>query len=973
MAAPIWLTPAGNLGTIPEMEFYEIPLDAYNSAGGELTYTLLAGSLPQGLEVYSNGTISGIPVNGEIQGVPSAVERVTTSTFTVRVRNGENLVADRTFSLTVAGIDPPIQVPSAGLLGTFVDGDYVDIQLGVILSNTLLTATFSLLEGELPTGLTLTSDGRIYGYITPTPSIETFGPVGPIWAEARLANDPPAFSYGPSFDWTNPDYTQYNVPFDQESFDVTSINISKNYGFTIQVSDGVNVDADHYTIYVYSRTSLTADNTDITADSDISALTADIDTLYNPVLLTEEGTIASLRQNTNFAFRFDAEDFDSDLLTYEIVSGSLPTGLILNSTSGWITGIVPYGSLGTVEYTFELRVFKTGYPSYASESKEFTIRLLGQVDNDVIWNTAADLGSIFNGAISELSVSASTPSGRFLTYSLSSIGALPAGLELLGDGTISGRVSFDTFTVDNNLLTFDHDSTTFDQTYTFEVSVTDAANLVSGSKEFTIRVVQRDKVPYENLYVQILPNRLQRNIYNSIVSNSDIIPPNYLYRPNDPWFGKNTLRRMLFQTGLSPDRVADYIAALEKNHYWKTLNFGDIKVARALDDNFETIYEVVYFELIDSLVNSDGLGPDLAITWPTNTQNISTVYPNSFPNMATRVADSVGYQNRSILPTWMSSRQTNGLVLGFTRALVLAYAKPGFGEEIAYRVRQVADEFKLIDFTIDRYEWDSSLSDNFLKYPGSGSGTITISTASNSCVGTGTLFTTELLAGMTVYVANVAVGNIQSITNNTVLSFTTNAASNVSGQAYTFSTNMFAINNFVNGTGNIVANTQSNIVVGLSTTINGAGVISGNTSTINVTGIGTAFATELRVGRKIYYGVNAIGTIASIKSNTLLTLTEVSSLNYSNVSFTADGVTTLFASEIIVNDTLVANTGSGNVILGTVKSITNDNSLILHANSTANVSDLEFGHTVHTEYSVPVSGDTYLKFPKTNILTNVTS
>ena len=30
MAFPRWLTPAGNLGVVPELEYYEFPLDAYD-------------------------------------------------------------------------------------------------------------------------------------------------------------------------------------------------------------------------------------------------------------------------------------------------------------------------------------------------------------------------------------------------------------------------------------------------------------------------------------------------------------------------------------------------------------------------------------------------------------------------------------------------------------------------------------------------------------------------------------------------------------------------------------------------------------------------------------------------------------------------------------------------------------------------------------------------------------------------------
>jgi len=115
------------------------------------------------LELYDDGRVLGIPVVGQVRGVPSAVNKVTTSTFTVRIKNGYNKVADRTFSLTVAGITPPVIVPTSSNLGEYVDGQYADIQLDAIEANPLLTATFSLTGGELPPGLTIDATGRIKG------------------------------------------------------------------------------------------------------------------------------------------------------------------------------------------------------------------------------------------------------------------------------------------------------------------------------------------------------------------------------------------------------------------------------------------------------------------------------------------------------------------------------------------------------------------------------------------------------------------------------------------------------------------------------------------------------------------------------------------------------------------------------------------------------------------------------------------
>lgn len=933
-SAPIWLTPAGDLGIIPELEYYILSLDAYNPEGGDLTYSIVSGSLPAGLRLENNGTLNGIPLKDGVAGVPSAVTKVTTSTFTVRVTNTANKVADRTFSLTIGGLLPPVIEPESGDLGTYLDGDYVEVQLTAITQNTLLTTTFSLFSGTLPPGLTITPEGKIYGYLTPVPSSQTGDDTG---------FDGSAFSlYG---------------------FDFTGVNVSRFYQFTIQASDSVNIDLNTYTIYVYSRTSLTADNTLLDA-SYVGIITADTSNAYSPVLYTEAGSIDSVKQNTRYAYQFNAVDFNNDTLTFHLV-GTLPTGLILNASTGWITGTVPYGSLGSINYPFSIYV--TNSAGMTSEVKNFTIKVLGQVQDQVTWVTNTNIGSIYNGAISDLAVSAYTISGRTLRYKLvaSSTGALPVGLDLLDSGLISGRVSFETWSLDGNTISFDQGTTTIDQKYTFTVAAFDTNNLVYDEKEFTINVIKRDQKPYENLYIQILPNRSQRSLYDNIINNNDIFPVEYIYRFDDPWFGKNQYRQSLFLTGLNPLQIADYINAITLNHYWKNLNFGNVKSARALDENFNVKYEVVYIELIDQQVNSQGLGPNLSISLPNNSAGISTVYPNSFPNMAQRVGDNIGYENRSILPEWMTSRQADGTVLGFTRALVLCYTVPGRGADIAYRVQQEADVFRMIDFTIDRYEWDSILSTGFSKAPLTGAGNITTSTSSNVVLGYGTSFNDEFFANTVIYVNNVAIGNVETITNATYMTFTTNALSTVTNSAFTYSTNIFVINNFVSGTGNISASNTSNVITGQVTTITGNGTISGNINGTTITGYNTLFAAQLSIGKTLYYSGNALGIISSIRSNTNLSIDTALASTLTNVAYTADGSTTLFTREIHVGDTIVA---PGNVILGTVKTINSNTNLVLYSNSLSTVSNVAYQHTYRDPYTVPTEGDQYLKFPQVNIL-----
>lgn len=843
MQAPIWLTNAGDLGIIPEEQYFEFFFDAYNPDGGNLAYTLISGALPDGLEVRPNGTMIGIPV-GKVAGVPAAVSRVTTSTFTIRVTNLNSLIADRTFSLTVAGILPQTIIPTQASLGTYLDGTYFETDLNTIEPNRYLNSVFSIIDGELPGGLTLNPiTGVIKGYIEPlftNQSIENTG-----------------------FD---------KSPFDVLSFDFTGVSSSKNYQFTVKADNGVTIDTQTYQIYVVAVSSLTSDNDLVTADN-FGLITADnLGPLHRPVILTPPGNLDSIRQNTNAVIKIEGKDYDNNQITYVLAGGSLPPGLSLNTSTGWITGSVTSGALATTEYSFSVYVYKTTLPDYRSSNYNFKITILGQIDDIVEWQTGSDLGTIYTGDISQLYVQASTPSGRALSYRLveGSAGALPYGLELTSNGLISGRVSFSIFGLDNNTTTFDEQLTIFDRTFTFTVAAYDSANTVYSTKQFTVRVETIDDKPYENLYIRVLSERDQRLTYDSIINNGDIFPEEYLYRANDPWFGRNSLRRSLFLSGLNPAQAASYISAMVFNHYWKNIYFGNIKTARAQNSNLETIYEVVYIELLDTAVNSLGQGPNLAISIPQNSANISTVYPNSFTNMAQRISTDIGYENRSVLPEWMTSRQTDGTVLGFIRALVLCYTKPGKSAEVAYRAQQVINEFQGIQFTIDRYEWDNSLSDVYNKSSNSfatnnftiGSGTITANTTSNIVLGI-----TQNIIGS---------GNISGNSGNATITGTStsfNTELTVGKPLYRTDTNVFI--------GNIISIRSSNKLTldnPLSSSFSSVGYRSIFSS--------TAFTTELHVGDTLTTNTNVkLGTVKFITNDSNLTLYSNSLANVSSVDY----------------------------------------------------------------------------------------
>ena len=231
MAQPVWVTAAGSLGTIPEGIFYQVPLLAYDPtypSGNDVYYTLLAGQLPPGIQCSRSGLISGTPqAIASIEGVPLPVSRDVTSTFAVRaytekIVQGQIVIdrlADRTFSLTITGQNPPQFVTPAGNVGTFYDGAPIDpIQIVISDPDPGDITVITVVAGTLPPGLSISKTGLITGYIIP----------------AAIITNPAGF-----------DRTGQN--FDMYPFDFITASPNTNYQFTLEVSDSKGSDLEHIT------------------------------------------------------------------------------------------------------------------------------------------------------------------------------------------------------------------------------------------------------------------------------------------------------------------------------------------------------------------------------------------------------------------------------------------------------------------------------------------------------------------------------------------------------------------------------------------------------------------------------------------------------------------------------------------------------------------------------------------------------
>jgi hypothetical protein len=440
--------------------------------------------------------------------------------------------------------------------------------------------------------------------------------------------------------------------------------------------------------------------------------------------------MGTYESNNYFAFKVIGYDFDGNTLQY--IYSNLPAGLTGDPNTGWITGTMILATPGINKYSFSVSVRKTGNNNISSVNFNFSFNLSLNIIGKIVWVTPDNLGEVYNGTISTLSVLAvsDTP----LEYRITS-GTLPPNLSLLSNGELTGFIA-DQPT--NQLLSY---GDTTDFTFTVQ-AYSPTFSVVQSNKTFTVTVLQEFSQPTDTLYIKATPSLNDRSIINSLLTSTTLIPTDSLYRADDIYFGKATDVVYEHAYGIYASDIQQYLAAVTKNHYWRNITLGELKTAVAKNSNGDIIYEVVYSEVIDNLVNPQGQSVPMSIYWPTpidlglgpwytSVTNVFTsyiellnqkyytsltpgfarqLYPNSLYNMRTRVGDVVGQvYNSSLLPLWMTSQQANGSTLGYTQAWVICYTKPGLANAIKTNI-EANWPYKLnqINFQIDRFSVNKS-------------------------------------------------------------------------------------------------------------------------------------------------------------------------------------------------------------------------------------------------------------------------
>ena len=363
------------------------------------------------------------------------------------------------------------------------------------------------------------------------------------------------------------------------------------------------------------------------------------------------------------------------------------------------------------------------------------------VTDVITWTTPSNLGTVYNATVSTLSVNAlaDTP----LLYRLES-GTLPPNLQLLSNGEITGVVA------DQPTDVLLNQGTSTDFTFTV-TAYSPSFPVVTSNKTFTVTVFQEFRYPTDTLYIQAAPSINDREILRTLLDSESLIPTSSLYRPDDIYFGKATNVIYEHACGIYASSIQEYILAVTQNHYWRNITLGELKTAVARDSTTnEIIYEVVYSEVIDNLINPQGVSVESAITWPrninlnlgpwyTSSTTIRTswieklgqeyytsltpgtariLHPNSLYNMRKRVADILGLEpNSNLLPLWMTSQQANGSTLGYTQAWVICYTKPGLASAIKTNIEtNWPYTLNQINFNIDRFTVNKSQTYNFDNY-----------------------------------------------------------------------------------------------------------------------------------------------------------------------------------------------------------------------------------------------------------------
>jgi photosystem II stability/assembly factor-like uncharacterized protein len=678
-----------SLGNYPEDTEFIFKIIGYNFDGQETDLTY----------VFNSPTIGGLTFNaqtGWISGLfPTIGDNVVTYNFTVFVEKTSDptLFSDTLFlSMTVIGNSvTEITWTSSGDLGTINNGAISDISVDAI-GGTGLDINYRIVGSQIQSNLkTLSYSGIEFSSFGDQGAFVTGTDDGETWTNQTPINSDISLFYFTSSVYNGSGSTTVVVGYNQIGTAIIGQVTDSTYGYTPSAVTTANPLRKIIYVGFYSLYIAVGDNGTITTTnspdnwsniqttptfSNLNGVCYSNETFGlryvavgdNGTILTSNNAITWTSRTSGTTLSLRSVIFDDDKF---IIVGDL--GLILTSING-IVWTVPqvFGN----NYNFKSLV--TGGTLLDDNIRTVAVGddgvIIESFDHGVSWFQVTNVISTSN--ITDIIYDNNTNSfymvgdvGTILVYNndpltafynnLSSptLDSFPPDLILLSSGDISGRLAFEsTDSVQDQDVT---------RTYSFTIQAFyPAFPQINSIKTFTLTTLQKFYLPYDTVYIKALPSIDDRSKLNYLLVNDQIIPPEYIYRADDSYFGKSTSVIYDHIYGVPSiardDFFTDYVDAVQINHYWRNITLGEIKVAVARDSVNNIIYEVVYSAIQDNLVNAAGQSISKEIVWPRTID----LHLNNWVDSLTNIYTSYTYDNSSpIVKNYISSLNSTTLIL----------------------------------------------------------------------------------------------------------------------------------------------------------------------------------------------------------------------------------------------------------------------------------------------------------------------
>lgn len=337
---------------------------------------------------------------------------------------------------------------TAGATAVAIDADGIEVpaDLTTLVSVVQVVATFTGLSAEnSPYDIKITNPSNLYGILYDALQVDDIyiwdkqsGSLGTYVESSPLSvittsifssnNSPVSFSISSG---SLPPGISLNTTSGEISGSTINLGLTTTYNFSIEATDGQNVSSRNFSITI--------------TDS-------------GPVWQTPQ-QLQVFAKDVPYATTVEALENDGNQVSYSLLSGSLPTGLSVDASSGVISG-VPSSFAKAI---FTLRATDVVSGSYSD--RQFTI------PNEVpAWQTPSTF-DVYTDSNS-IQLSATDDSELTSLYSIMS-GSLPSGMTLSSSGVLSGGSSLSD-----------------GQTATFVIRATDTNGGYS-DKEFTVTTRSR--------------------------------------------------------------------------------------------------------------------------------------------------------------------------------------------------------------------------------------------------------------------------------------------------------------------------------------------------------------------------------------------------------------------------------------------------------------------------------------------------